>query len=354
MNSGLLKTTTALLSLAWASSMAASAPQGCEIVFTINKAEPTLDRWMYPFNQTPGYRTAGSIFGYWSYNFADGFDVRDAQIVLGFDVSEDYDPTQCECLQVVSAKVTIQIANNAIFYDDTIDDWRCFLPPNDPNYVPDEDINQPMELTGVAYRAGFTNETWTEGAPFAVAETGQPFAPRSRTAYSMVFRDGVPTDCSNSFRENWNPEPFAIGKVDGLQPGDAVPVDSVFEFDVNVADDNIQEYLRQQVSEGDVRFVLNSMKQAFQDGGNFPSFYLRENPAVLFGVASAATLELVLDTTCEEPVCPADFNGDGVVNGIDLAQLLGRWGNVDAEFDLDGDGVIGGADLAFLLGCWTT
>ncbi|MEC8817867.1 MAG: hypothetical protein VXX30_02145, partial [Planctomycetota bacterium] len=88
--------------------------------------------------------------------------------------------------------------------------------------------------------------------------------------------------------------------------------------------------------------------------GNFPSFYLRENPAVLFGVASAATLELVLDTTCEEPACPADFNDDGVVNGSDLAQLLGRWGTADVEFDLDGDGAIGGADLAFLLGCWTT
>ena len=354
MLSGSLRTTIAVLSLACVSSMAVSAPQGCEIVFTVTKSEPTLDRWMYPFNQTPGFRTAGSVFGYWSYDFEDGFDVRDAQIVLGFDVADDIDPAACQCLEVVSAKVTIQIANNAIFYDDSVDDWRCFLPPDDPNYVPDQDIDQPIELTGIGYRAGFTDETWQEGAPFSVAETGQPFAASSRTAYSMVYRDGVPTDCSNSFRENWNPEPFAIGKVDGLQPGDAVPVDSIFEFDINVADPDIQDYVLQQIENGDVRFVVNSMKQAFQDGGNFPSFYLKENPAVLFGFASAATLELVVDTTCEEPPgCPGDFNADGIVGGVDLAQLLAAWNTFGSEFDLTGDDLVNGADLAILLGCWS-
>ncbi len=48
---------------------------------------------------------------------------------------------------------------------------------------------------------------------------------------------------------------------------------------------------------------------------------------------------------------PADLNGDGHVDGADLAVLLGNWGTAGAG-DIDGDGVVSGADLAILLGAW--
>jgi len=48
---------------------------------------------------------------------------------------------------------------------------------------------------------------------------------------------------------------------------------------------------------------------------------------------------------------PADLNGDGVVNGADLAILLIEWGNAGAS-DFNNDGVINGADLAILLTNW--
>ncbi len=53
--------------------------------------------------------------------------------------------------------------------------------------------------------------------------------------------------------------------------------------------------------------------------------------------------------------CPADFDGDGVVSGADLAILLGSWGpcgSPDCAGDLTCDGTVGGADLAILLGSW--
>ncbi len=45
--------------------------------------------------------------------------------------------------------------------------------------------------------------------------------------------------------------------------------------------------------------------------------------------------------------CAADVTDDCVVDGADLAQLLGRWGQVEGQFpystcDFDGDGVVGG------------
>ena len=49
--------------------------------------------------------------------------------------------------------------------------------------------------------------------------------------------------------------------------------------------------------------------------------------------------------------CPADLNGDLIVNGADLAILLGNWGAA-GEGDLNDDGVVNGADIAILLGAW--
>jgi hypothetical protein len=56
---------------------------------------------------------------------------------------------------------------------------------------------------------------------------------------------------------------------------------------------------------------------------------------------------------------PADLNGDGQVNGFDLALLLGQWGRCpvmgaagSCPADLDGSGAVGGFDLAILLAAW--
>lgn len=50
---------------------------------------------------------------------------------------------------------------------------------------------------------------------------------------------------------------------------------------------------------------------------------------------------------------PADFDRDGVVDGDDLAVLLGSWGAcASCAADLDGDQAVDGNDLAILLGGW--
>jgi hypothetical protein len=46
----------------------------------------------------------------------------------------------------------------------------------------------------------------------------------------------------------------------------------------------------------------------------------------------------------------ADFNNDGVVDGLDLTILLGAWGT--SNNDITGDGIVGGPDLAQLLAAW--
>ena len=41
------------------------------------------------------------------------------------------------------------------------------------------------------------------------------------------------------------------------------------------------------------------------------------------------------------------------MNGVDLATLLTNWNVAGAVGDIDGDGQINGADLAILLSAWT-
>ncbi len=53
-------------------------------------------------------------------------------------------------------------------------------------------------------------------------------------------------------------------------------------------------------------------------------------------------------------VSPADINGDGSVNGKDLAVLLSDWGpNPTSLADINDDGVVGGEDLAQMLSSWS-
>ena len=70
-------------------------------------------------------------------------------------------------------------------------------------------------------------------------------------------------------------------------------------------------------------------------------------------VEAAIDLLVVGGVSCEDaPDCPADFNGDGAVEGSDLGLLLAVWGTNDAQADLDGDGNVGGGDLGLILSGW--
>lgn len=50
--------------------------------------------------------------------------------------------------------------------------------------------------------------------------------------------------------------------------------------------------------------------------------------------------------------CRADINADGVVNSVDLAEVLSRWSSTSIAADLDFSGIVDGPDLASLLAAW--
>lgn len=88
----------------------------------------------------------------------------------------------------------------------------------------------------------------------------------------------------------------------------------------------------------------NSLQFEVTSGENF---YVRVGSE-----SSDVTGAGILSITCEqsEPDCLGDFDNNAIVDGGDLAWLLGNWGLVGG--DLDGDGTTDGTDLAALLGNW--
>jgi hypothetical protein len=68
-------------------------------------------------------------------------------------------------------------------------------------------------------------------------------------------------------------------------------------------------------------------------------------------LVEAAIDEVRMRVLVCEASTPGDINGDGAVDGSDLAALLSTWGQNGAA-DINGDGTIDGSDLAILLSNW--
>ena len=77
--------------------------------------------------------------------------------------------------------------------------------------------------------------------------------------------------------------------------------------------------------------------------------------SVIEAAVDAFSVEVVLcDAGCPAADNMGDTNGDGVVDGIDLSNLLGFWGSSSyPAADFNCDGIIDGVDLSNLLGAWT-
>jgi hypothetical protein len=75
----------------------------------------------------------------------------------------------------------------------------------------------------------------------------------------------------------------------------------------------------------------------------------------LNGAGSVALgIGTIVEDLCPVDPCLGDIVPDGVVDGVDLAALLGAWGSAGGPWDADltGDGAVDAADLAVLLGDW--
>ena len=183
--------------------------------------EPTLDRWVYPFNADPGFRTTAPVFGaLTSMGFDPAFDNRDGQMLIGFDtagvVRVGLGP---QSYHVARAMISVTVSSDQTFaYDPTPDPVGSWLPPGDPNLVADRDPGRPVELFGAGFRYGWTALTFAENGPFC--DGCSCFPPNPCVSVRSVFPIDLTGAClerdvSNNVLELFDPVPFAVGANDG-------------------------------------------------------------------------------------------------------------------------------------------
>ena len=308
------------------------------------------DRWMYPFNQTPGFRTGGSVFGFCPYPPTNQVDNRDGQIILAFDTTDIVAPGQgADQYQVDSLVVEITLRGDASGpLDLTPDAWQTYLPSSEEAYQADTDAGRPIEMFAAGFRGDFTRLTWFEEAPFSV---GSPFGVNNRIAFAAGFVDeqGTLEDVSSSFNDEVTPTPIAIGDFANVEPGETPLINDVaiFEFDLTVP--GAEAWVQESLNEGRLAVAITSLIGAAQGDSTLTQFYLRENQLVIVGVVDPAVISLsgTIGSTCD---APGDLNNDCKIDGSDLGIFLGLWGQgAGSPGDLNGDGAVNGGDLGTIL-----
>ena len=108
--------------------------------FHLAPDEPTLDRWMYPFNFEPGVRKIAPTYG----SFDSRFDTRDAQFLLGWDTAGVL-ATNGGAPNYLIRRLRVTVTSAApgagsgvkpFIYDPTHDAFATYM-TNQPGFIPD-------------------------------------------------------------------------------------------------------------------------------------------------------------------------------------------------------------------------
>ena len=270
--------------------------------FRLAPAQPTLDRWMYPFNFQPGGRPVAPTYG----SFDPRFDTRDAEFLLGWDTAGVL-ATNAGPARYLIRRVRVTLTSVApptgsgilpFVYDPTYDSYVTYFATNEPGYVADSDLGRPIELYGVGFRNGFTTATFAEDSFFGVLGpiAGETISIGTRNAYAMNFdTNGLPIDIANHVGQRnagWTNAPFevrpwAVGTTTNVVPGGEMPDGGTMTFDVALDDPLVVGYLQRALDEGRLRLMVSSLSPAGQStpggtgaggSGAYPWWATKEKP----------------------------------------------------------------------------
>lgn len=250
---------------------AASAPASLANNIVVSGDDAGFDRWMYPFNFTPGARSTASTFA--ALNNA-GFDERDGQFLIGFDTAAAGVPTGLNPsdYQVDSLVVTATHTSTSFAYDPTYDSYTTYLAGGT-----DPDAGRPIILTGAGLRGGYTSFGFAGSSGTPVFEEGEAFGgsgPGVRNAFAADFDStGNLRDVSNNVGTNFVTTTgfdvnFWAEGTTGLAAGATVSGTQTFTFDMTPAldDPDILQYVQEGFSNGGLFFAITSLSPASQPG----------------------------------------------------------------------------------------
>lgn len=234
---------------------------------------------MYPFNASPGSRSAASVFGAVG---EAGFDDRDGQFLVRFDTTGIAAPGLAAAnYSIASLQLSLTVnVDNSFRYDPTYDSFQTYLNVGAPNYVADSDPGRPVELFAVGYRNGYTEATFhPENPDVSPFSPGNPMTEGVRNAYAAQFNAGGSLiDVSNNVAGAFEAAPLAVGQIAGLAPGSLVPGDSLMTFHVDLTNPFVVAWLQASLNAGYLEFMVSSLQPTSQEASSgFPSFYTKEN-----------------------------------------------------------------------------
>jgi len=305
------------------------------VPITANYSEPTLDRYMYPFNFSFGAEPQALCFGA---ILQPGFDDRDAQMIVGFNTAADIPtgyPAAYYKVRSVQVRVVASIGDRFIF-DPTWDSVTTLYPNTDPAHTADQDPGKPVELFPVGYRGPATLANFTESYAFGPQPQPQP---GSRYAFAATMDDaGHATDVSRQVNDRVEAYPAAIAYcVPSVNAGAKVPVDTSLVFDVNLCVQGVRSYIQRSLSAGKLNWSVTTLEPATGGPGGgtgnptYPAFYTKENAlAQVLGYAPSLSISVVFGD-------PADFNDDGFRSFEDFDEFVSAFEAGDPIADFNND-----------------
>lgn len=312
-----------------------------------------IDRWVYPFNITPGSRINASTFGAVG---SEGFDDRDGQFLIGIDtVSLGIEPNlPPSSYQIESAVLTVTDSVGGYRFDRTYDSYRTYLDSGNENYVADDDRGRPIELFGAGFRNGYEEFGWPDGGTATEApvfSAGSPFGVSDRSTRNVFAADSEGNDVSNNVDslnggiDGFDPSPFAIAQIlagsESISEGSEVPSGATLQFEVDLSNAGVLDYFQTSLANGQLGLVLSSLHGTgvMGAGDAFP------NPATSNHFASSGP-KFEINVDIVSATIQGDFNGDGELSLVDIDLLTSeaRATTHRPEFDLTNDGQVDDAD----------
>jgi len=299
-------------------------------------SRPTLDRWMYPFNSTPGNEPLGKLFGA---ILITGFDDRDGQFLLGFDTSGIVTPglsLDAYRVRSLTLRATVGVGGQAR-YDATWDSVTTLYADGDPTQTPDEDAGKPVEVFGVGYRNNFTALTFNEFSAFSQVGGFPQEGTRNCFAAEVDAEGQVVRDISRQVRERFESYPMAIGLTESVVPGELIPAVTELTFRVDLCSTGARRYIQRGLQQGRLMFMVTSLApaQGGPGGGTgeviYPEMYTKEN-AIAVALQAEPKMEFVVNIGRL-----ADVNGDGGVTIDDLLQYVQWYSDGVLEGDVTDD-----------------
>jgi hypothetical protein len=243
---------------------------------------PDMDLYMYANSFDRGGAEQVPIFA-GPVGVGNGTDDRLSQMVIGWNTAAAGIPAGCGVDSYVITRVTVkatQVNNNTFKYDPTYDSFHTYN--GAAGFVADSDEGKPIELYGVGLRNGFTGLAVNGAGPNLFGESSSFGTGEEKGRNAFAYSPSAPGngDVSENVSEQFETKPFAIGMTSEVQPGQLVPADTEFTFQLNLADPLIVAYLRSALNKGELGLTLSSLHEGSFNGssgsGGYPRFYTKE------------------------------------------------------------------------------